>query len=291
MIGSNLFDLFIDENNTIYISNEQNKEILIFVQGNVSWMGNISMNLKNSSSLFVTNEAKIYVDTFYSSNVSVVSEIEANSSWRVNSILRMNFCEQCFDIFVSQDQTLFCSLSQQHQIISKSLLNQWSHLKIVAGTGSEGSTSTTLRNPRGIFLDESNSSLFVADCGNNRIQKFPFGSFQGETILSNGTFPLSCPNGITLDDQGFIFVVDSNNHRIIGQNSNGFHCLIGCNQSAGSNPNQLNFPSNLQFDSFGNLFVVDQQNHRIQKFDLLIIAGRKSKGKIKETDHFQLETV
>ncbi|CAF1665264.1 unnamed protein product, partial [Adineta ricciae] len=174
MIGTSLFDLFIDENNTIYISNEQKQQIVIFVEGNVSWMRNISMNLKNSSSLFVTNEEKIYVDTFYSSNVSVVSQIEVNSSWRVSSILRMNFCEQCFDIFVSENQTLFCSLSEQHQIISKSLLNRWNHLKIVAGTGSEGSTSTTLRNPRGIFLDENNSTLFVADCGNNRIQKFRF---------------------------------------------------------------------------------------------------------------------
>ncbi|CAF1347888.1 unnamed protein product [Adineta ricciae] len=100
-----------------------------------------------------------------------------------------------------------------------------------------------------------------------------------ETILSNGTFELNCPNGITLDNEGFVFVVDSNNHRIIGQNSNGFHCLVGCNQSAGSNRNQLSSPSNLQFDLFGNIFVVDQQNHRIQKFDLIIIAGQwKSTG-------------
>ncbi|CAF1261235.1 unnamed protein product [Adineta ricciae] len=271
MIGTNVFDLFIDENNTIYISNDRNGQILIFAQGNVSLIGNISMNLQNSSSLFVTKEEKIYVDTFYSSNASVVSEIEANSSSSiVNSILRMNICYQCFDIFVSENQTLLCSLSQQHQIISTSLLNQWDYLSTVAGTGSEGSTLTTLRYPHGIFLDENNSSLFVADCGNDRIQKFYFGSFQGETILSNQAFQLNCPSGITLDNQGFIFVVDSNNHRIVGQNSNGFRCLIGCNQSAGSNPNQLGFPTSLHFDSFGNLFVVDQQNHRIQKFDLII---------------------
>ncbi|CAF1181756.1 unnamed protein product [Adineta ricciae] len=271
IIGMNQFDLFIDHNNTIYISTDQ---ILIFTQGNMSLIGNISMNLKNSSSLFVIKEEKIYVDTFYSSNMSVVSEIEMNSSMRMNFISRMNFCEQCFDIFVSEDQTLFCSLSQQHQIISKSLLNQWDYLSTVAGTGNAGSTSTTFRNPHGIFLDETNSTLFVADCGNNRIQKFLLGSFQGETILSNQTFDLNCPSGITLDNQGFVFLVDSNNHRIIGQNSNGFHCLIGCNQSVGSNPNQLNSPSNLQFDSFGNLFVVDQQNHRIQKFDLITYSGQ-----------------
>ncbi|CAF1053804.1 unnamed protein product [Adineta ricciae] len=189
--GKNLVGLFIDENNTIYISNEQ---ILIFVQGNVSLVGNVSMNWKNTSSLFVTNEEKIYVATFHSSNVN---EIEVNSSSSiVNSISRMKFCEQCFDIF----------------IISKSLLHQWDYPSTVAGTGSEGSTSITLRNPRGIFLDENNADLFVVDCGNNRIQKFHLGSFEGETIISNQTFPLNCPSEITLDNQGFVFVVDSSNN-------------------------------------------------------------------------------
>ncbi|CAF1195852.1 unnamed protein product [Adineta ricciae] len=186
----------------------------------------------------------------------------------------MNFCEQCFDIFVSEDQILLCSLSQQHQIISKSLLDQWDYLSTVAGIGSEGSTSITLRNRRGIFLDENNANLFVADCGNNRIQKFHLGSFEGETIISNQTFPLNCPNGITLDDQGFVFVVNSSNNRILGQNPNGFHCFIGCEQSVEPNPNQLNSLSNRHFDSFGNLLVVDQQNQRIQRFDLILYSGQ-----------------
>ena len=195
---------------------------------------------------------------------------------------------------MSKDQTLFCSLSEQHQIIPKSLLNQWNHLRIVAGTGNEGSISTTFRNPRGIFLDENNSTLFVSDCGNNRIQKFHLGSFEGETILSNETSQLNCPNGIILDYQGFLFVVDSNNHRIIRQNYNGFFCFIGCDRTSGSNSNQLNSPSNLQFDSFGNLFVVDQQNHRLQRFDLIInstnddFSGRKFKRNIKENKSFSI---
>ncbi len=44
-------------------------------------------------------------------------------------------------------------------------------LKIVGGIGSAGSTSNTLNNPRGIFVDTT-LNLYVADCGNNRIPKF-----------------------------------------------------------------------------------------------------------------------
>ena len=77
----------------------------------------------------------MHVDTFYSSLTSIISEIVANSMDCV-SILRLNLYEQWFDIFI-----------------------------IVAG-----STSTPFRNPQEIFIGETNSTLFVADSGNNRIQ-------------------------------------------------------------------------------------------------------------------------
>ncbi|CAF1606889.1 unnamed protein product [Adineta ricciae] len=218
LIGFNPSDMFINQNNTIYVPNQESGDILVFLQGNFSLMQNISVNLINSSSLFVTKEEKIYIDTFYSSS-------------------------QC----CNENQTLYCSLSDQHQVIAKSLLSQWDYLLTIAGTGTAGSVSTTLRNPKGIFLDEANSTLFVADCGNNRVLSF------------------------RLDSRGYLFVVDSNNHRIIGQSSVGFRCIVGCDQS---NSNKLNYPSSLSFDSFGNLFVVDRENHRIQKFDLIIYSGQ-----------------
>ncbi|CAF1183794.1 unnamed protein product [Adineta ricciae] len=190
----------------------------------------------------------------------------------------MNFCRQCFDLFLSETyQTLYCSLSEQHQVISKSLINPWSHSSIVAGTASPGSTSATLRNPRGIFFDEKSQELLVADCGNHRIQLFEYQNLLGTTVAGNGspnvTFDLDYPTGIALDSQSYLFIVDSRNHRIIGQNANGFRCLFGCNQSEGSDANQLSYPSTLSFDSFGNILVVDQGNSRIQKFNLIINSG------------------
>ncbi|CAF1683022.1 unnamed protein product, partial [Adineta ricciae] len=196
----------------------------------------------------------------------------------LNPIKRMNLCQQCFHIFVTENDILYCSFTDRHQILSKSLLNQWNPLLIVAGTGTQGSTSTTLRFPRGIFIDEINQDLFIADSGNNRIQLFQLNKLTGITKVGNGslnvTIDLNCPTSIALDKQSYLFIVDSMNNRIIGENQNGFYCLIGCNKSSGINSNQLNQPSSISFDSFGNIFITDRKNNRIQKFNLIIDSNK-----------------
>ena len=68
----------------------------------------------------------------------------------------------------------------------------------------------------------------------------------------------------------YLFIVDSNNHRIVAQGLNGFQCLVGCSNIPGSASNQLNYPWILSFDSYGNIFVSDRGNSRIQKFNLIV---------------------
>jgi hypothetical protein len=181
----------------------------------------------------------------------------------------MNKCQQCWDIFIDINNTLYCSLSERHQIMAKSLNNELNPLTIVAGTGTAGSTSNMLKNPRGIFVD-SNLDLYVADCGNDRIQWFQSGKLSATTIVGNGslnsTFTLNCPTDIVLDSNNYPFIVDSGNHRIVGSDSNGFRCLVGCNESSGSASSQLSNPWALSFDFYGNIFVSDHGNSRIQKF-------------------------
>ena len=81
-----------------------------------------------------------------------------------------------------------------------------------------------------------------------------------------GTITLYHPTDVILDADGYLFIADGNNHRIIGSGPDGFGCVVGCSTSAGSGSDQLNYPQNLAFDSLGNLFVVDKNNSRIQQF-------------------------
>jgi DNA-binding beta-propeller fold protein YncE len=114
-------------------------------------------------------------------------------------------------------------------------------------------------------------NLYVADCGNNRIQLFQFDQLNGTTVPIIGTtetITLSCPTGLVLDGDGYLFITDYNNNRIVGSGTNGFRCIAGCTGSNGSASNQLYYPRGLSFDSYGNIYVVDGYNNRIQKFFL-----------------------
>jgi len=156
-----------------------------------------------------------------------------------------------------------------NQVVTKSLNSNSNATIPVAGTGCSGSSPNMLYWPQGIFVD-INFALYVADCGNNRIQRFYQGQRNGLTVAGvqvPGTIKLNCPTGVVLDADKYLFIVDSNNHRIIRSGSRGFRCLLGCFR-VGSAPSELNTPQNMAFDSYGNIFVTDRNNNRIQKFIL-----------------------
>jgi hypothetical protein len=101
---------------------------------------------------------------------------------------------------------------------------------------------------------------------------FQSGQSNGITVAGsqspNPTISLDCPTGIVLDAHKYLFIVEYNNHRIVGSGPNGFRCLVGCYRR-GSQSNQLSRPFTLSFDRSGNMFVTDILNHRIQKFLLM----------------------
>ena len=176
----------------------------------------------------------------------------------------------CRGLFISVNNTLYCSLTEMHQVIAKSLSDPTNTFTIVAGTGCVGSATTMLNSPGGIFVD-SNDTLYVADSGNDRIQRFSSGQTNATIIAGNGatsTITLLSPMDVVLDSDGYLFIADTNNYRIIGSGTDGFRCVAGCSGLSGSASNQLMNPRSLSFDSYGNIWVADFNNSRIQKFIL-----------------------
>ena len=146
--------------------------------------------------------------------------------------------------------------------------------------GSRGAGNDRFSYPFGVFLDESNpNTLYVADTFNQRIQRWLAGATSGTTVAGftgyygNGLNQLWNPTSITLDNNRNMFIVDSNNNRIlqwaIGSSSG---MIIAGDIYYGTTSYLLGSPTNIDFDSSGSLFVADTANNRIQKF---LVSCRK----------------
>jgi sugar lactone lactonase YvrE len=81
------------------------------------------------------------------------------------------------------------------------------------------------------------------------------------------TDQLNIPAGIIVDEQQTIYVVDTENHRIVSISEgtrNGM--VIAGGHGPGGAPNQLDHPESLVFNSQGDLYVSDWENFRVQMF-------------------------
>ncbi len=284
-VGWNLFDIFINTNNTVFVPDASNNRIVIWSEGNNTLTENISVGSLQPEEIFVTTSGDIYIDV--SDSGGVVSKWTLTST---NGTPIMYACQTCSDLFVDISNNLYCSMSTSHQVVTQSLNNDSNTLKIVAGTGAPGSDFTMLNEPQGIFVD-TNFDLYVADSANSRIQLFRPGQLNATTVAGSGslntTITLNYPTGIVLDADKYLFIVDSYNHRIVGSGPSGFQCIVGCN-GGGSTANQLLYPQSMAFDSYGNIFVIDRGNNRVQKFVLATNSSGKYQTKLIEIFIYKL---
>jgi len=262
IVGVNPSGIFVNINNTVYVANQQLSLIQVWFQGNTIPMTITAANNSDPISIFVTLTNDIYVD-----NNNYIDEWTSNSA---SSITALYVGGTCYDLFIDSNNSLYCSLCSSHQVIKRSLNSSNSQLTVMAGTGCSGFLFNMLYDPHGIFVD-INFNLYVADSGNNRIQLFQSGQSNGTTVAgigAPGTITLHYPTDVLLDADGYLFIVDSYNFRIVGSGPTGFRCVVGCSDTPGSASDQLYYPSSMAFDSYGNIFVTDTQNNRIQKFIL-----------------------
>jgi hypothetical protein len=262
--GSLPYGLFVDGINNVYVPNSDNGHVLVWPQGSLNPIQIIFDNFSYPKSLFVSITDDIFVDTGY-------NRVDAWAWNSMNSGIAMNTSGNCYGLFIDINNTLYCTVKSLHQVVKLSLNSTTQTPSPAAGNGSNGSESYMLNYPQGIFVD-INFDLYVADCGNDRIQLFQLGQLNGTTmagsILSNTTITLHYPTGVVLDVNRNLFIVDSYNHRIVTSGPNGSRCLVGCSGSPGSSSSELNYPQSIALDSYGNMFVSDRNNSRIQMFIL-----------------------
>ena len=267
MISTEPYSVFVDVDDTVYAAGYTNNIVRVWLKGSSVPTRNISSNLRNSESLFVTSNGNVYVDNGSSSTRRRVDR------WALNETAAtrvMNVTATCTGLFVDINNTLYCSMWDGHRVIKASLNLGVSTAVIAAGTGSAGALPSLLNGPVGIFID-INFDLYVADSQNNRVQKFSLGQLNATTVMGTGapvSSPLSFPRSVVLDADGNLFVADSQNHRIVTLGPNGFRCIVACTGGSTASSYHLSEPGAIAFDSCGNIFVADIYNNRIQKFFL-----------------------
>ena len=120
-------------------------------------------------------------------------------------------------------------------------------------------------SPTGVAFD-ADDNLYVAEEGNDRIQKFrPDGTLVtkwGFSGSGNGQF--YNPSGIAIDKNGYVYVCENSSCRIQKFTANGEYILKW--GSYGSFNGQFKGPVGIAVDDDGYVYVADTGNDRIQKF-------------------------
>ena len=123
--------------------------------------------------------------------------------------------------------------------------------------------------PTSIYLNQPSDRINFAFRGYSYVGAFD--------ALGTGVGEFRAPRGITVANNGKIYVSDTANHRIQMYDGNQITVL----GSRGSTVGKFLGPMGIAIDNSGNIFVVDSDNHRIQKYNGVswsIFAGTGSAG-------------
>ncbi|CAF1201474.1 unnamed protein product [Adineta steineri] len=151
----------------------------------------------------------------------------------------------------------------------------------VAGGHGLGNGLNQLNHPLGIYVDDDNHNLYIADSENQRIVRWKFGANNGE-IVAGGNGPgdalnqLRSPTDVILDkEKKYIIVCDRGNSRIMrwsrGNNQYGQILVIsiGC--------------FGLAMDNNGDLYISETYKHQIRRWregdkEGTVVAGGSGQG-------------
>ena len=90
------------------------------------------------------------------------------------------------------------------------------------------------------------------------------GDYIFQWAVPSSSLYLQCPYDVVVDSTGNVYVVDTDDNRIVKYSSTG--TFIKQWGSYGTGNGQFDYPCGIAVDSSGNVYVADTDNNRIQKF-------------------------
>ncbi len=132
--------------------------------------------------------------------------------------------------------------------------------------GTRGSEPGQFKNPRGLAVDSA-GKLWIADTGNDRLQRFGTDGTLLQVIgrSGSGEGQFDSPSAIAIGRKGNLYAADAGNRRIQVFNSKGM--FLGMFGKSGKLPGQFGEPVDVAVDGLEHLYVADRGNDRIAKYD------------------------
>ncbi|CAF1405456.1 unnamed protein product [Adineta ricciae] len=273
------FGIAIGNDDTLWISDAGNSRVMRVSGGSLNGTiiagtgiaGSGSTQLNFPSHLFVDNASNIYIsDTL---NGRVMLWLNGSSSgFSVTGTTRI--AGRTIGLAVDSQKNVYVAETDNHRV-TKWTPNATIGI-VVAGTSTVGTDNQHLAYPFGLYLDELHSYLYVADYGNNRIQRFMLGGSLNGTTVAGGSgqgsndSQLYFPQAVCVSkNTGAIYVADTYNNRIVRWSSGATKGVTlagvpGTSATLLSGPGHVALSRNETY-----LYVADLNNNRIQRFELI----------------------
>lgn len=228
--------IFFDSKGYLFVAERGSNRIKKFPPGSTRATNGVTVaggnfynsdpnSFRNPSSVFVDAQGNIFVADSHNDRIQKFLPDSTNGITVAGGNGQGSHANQFHipgSVFVDADGYIFVSDNGNNRIqkfppTATSLTNG---ITIAGGNGA-GSAANQLNTPGTLFLDAMRN-IYVADRGNNRIQKFPSGSTSltnGVTIAGgngqgNASDQFNGPVSVYIDDFGNIFVADYMNNRV-----------------------------------------------------------------------------
>lgn len=281
--------IWVAMNNSLYISDYGNHRVMKYLEGSLTGTIVAGTGSQGSSLSQLYYPTGIYVDISYNMYIAdswnyrilfwpkdASSGIKRAGTGSSGSSLT-NFGIISGLIVDSQSNIYVCD-TLNHRVM-KFVPNITVGIVVGGTTGTQGNSPTQLNTPYGIFLDEINSYLYVADFNNHRIQRFHLGISLNGTTVAGGNGQGSAKNQLnnpasvcisTITNS--IYIADKGNNRVQRWTSQfTFGVTIAGNGASTSNAStSIENPMDIRINRNETaLYVSESAYNRIWRFTLI----------------------